>query len=60
MALLPQREQMRRQACPCSHVRIRLQDEVMALSGGGDWHMAYLLLYRALKVPVYNPEEGRA
>ena len=26
----------------------RKQDEVLALSGGGDWHMAYLLLYRAL------------
>ncbi len=27
----------------------------MALSGGGDWHMAYLLLYRALTVPAYDP-----
>mmetsp|Transcript_13021 Transcript_13021/g.39438 ORF Transcript_13021/g.39438 Transcript_13021/m.39438 type:complete len:533 (-) Transcript_13021:267-1865(-) len=25
---------------------VRKQDEVLALSGGGDWHMAYLLLYR--------------
>jgi len=23
---------------------------VLALSGGGDWHMAYLLLYEALTV----------
>ena len=36
------------------------QDEVLALSGGGDHHMAYLLVYRALKVPVYNPEQARA
>lgn len=27
----------------------RKEEEVVALSGGGDWHMAYLLLYRALK-----------
>ena len=27
----------------------RKEEEVIALSGGGDWHMAYLLLYRALK-----------
>ena len=27
----------------------RKEDEVIALSGGGDWHMAYLLLYRAVK-----------
>jgi len=25
----------------------RKEEEVLALSGGGDWHMAYLLLYRA-------------
>ncbi|CAK0784473.1 hypothetical protein CVIRNUC_007677 [Coccomyxa viridis] len=27
----------------------RKGDEVLALSGGGDWHMAYLLLYKAVK-----------
>ena len=27
----------------------RKEEEVMALSGGGDWHMAYLLLYRAAR-----------
>ncbi|CAL5229639.1 g13003 [Coccomyxa viridis] len=27
----------------------RKEEEVIALSGGGDWHMAYLLLYRAVK-----------
>lgn len=26
-------------------------DDILALSGGGDWHMAYLLLYRAVTVP---------
>lgn len=26
-------------------------DEILALSGGGDWHMAYLLLYRAITAP---------
>ena len=33
-----------------------LQEEVLALSGGGDWHMAYLLLYRALTVAEYDPK----
>ncbi|CAL8463183.1 g2717 [Coccomyxa elongata] len=27
----------------------RKEDEVLALSGGGDWHMAYLLLYRTIR-----------
>lgn len=27
----------------------RKADEIVTLSGGGDWHMAYLLLYRAQK-----------
>jgi ubiquitin carboxyl-terminal hydrolase 14 len=30
---------------------LKTDEDVMALSGGGDWHMAYLLLYRAIKVP---------
>lgn len=25
---------------------VRKQEEVLALSGGGDWHMGYLLLYK--------------
>ena len=29
----------------------RTPEEVLALSGGGDWHMAYLLLYRAVRAP---------
>ncbi len=28
------------------------EEDVMALSGGGDWHMAYLLLYHAVTVPA--------
>ncbi len=31
---------------------VRTEDEVLALSGGGDWHMAYLLLYRAVTIDV--------
>lgn len=26
-------------------------EDVLALCGGGDWHMAYLLIYRAVRVP---------
>jgi hypothetical protein len=29
---------------------VRKEEEVLSLSGGGDWHMAYLLLYRARTV----------
>ncbi|PNW70587.1 hypothetical protein CHLRE_17g726050v5 [Chlamydomonas reinhardtii] len=37
---------------------IRSEEEVLQLSGGGDWHMAYLLLYRAIyaDVPVKAEE----
>ena len=31
---------------------LRTDEDVLALSGGGDWHMAYLLLYRAVRVPA--------
>lgn len=27
-------------------------EDVLALCGGGDWHMAYLLLYEAVRVPA--------
>lgn len=30
---------------------IKKDEDVLALCGGGDWHMAYLLVYRAVKVP---------
>ncbi len=28
----------------------RKEEEILTLSGGGDWHMAYLLLYRAQQI----------
>ena len=28
---------------------LRKDEEVLALSGGGDWHMAYLLLYKEVR-----------
>lgn len=31
---------------------VRTQEEVLQLSGGGDWHMAYLLVYRAIMVDI--------
>ncbi|KAI7837315.1 hypothetical protein COHA_008830 [Chlorella ohadii] len=30
----------------------RKEEEVLTLCGGGDWHMAYLMLYRAQRVPA--------
>mmetsp|Transcript_38368 Transcript_38368/g.85421 ORF Transcript_38368/g.85421 Transcript_38368/m.85421 type:complete len:521 (+) Transcript_38368:65-1627(+) len=35
-------------------------EEILALCGGGDWHMAYLLLYRAVKVPAGAPAPAAA
>lgn len=35
---------------PGAQVIVRKEEEVLSLSGGGDWHMAYLLLYRARTV----------
>jgi ubiquitin carboxyl-terminal hydrolase 14 len=31
---------------------LRKEEEVLALSGGGDWHMAYLLLFKAQRCPM--------
>ncbi|KXZ51706.1 hypothetical protein GPECTOR_11g155 [Gonium pectorale] len=31
---------------------VRTEEEVLQLSGGGDWHMAYLLVYRAVYADV--------
>jgi len=31
---------------------LKKDDDILALSGGGDWHMAYMLLYRAVRVPA--------
>jgi ubiquitin carboxyl-terminal hydrolase 14 len=36
----------------------RKDEEVLALSGGGDWHMAYLLLYKAQKVPPIDEKDS--
>ena len=30
---------------------LRKEEEIQTLAGGGDWHMAYLLLYKAQRVP---------
>ncbi|KAF8058875.1 UBP7 [Scenedesmus sp. PABB004] len=30
---------------------VKTAEDVLALNGGGDWHMAYLLLYREVTVP---------
>ncbi len=30
---------------------LRKEEEIPTLAGGGDWHMAYLLLYKAQRVP---------
>eukprot|EP00798_Chlamydomonas_sp_ICE-L_P028982 gene28982-32170_t len=34
---------------------IRTDEDILGLSGGGDWHMAYLLLFKAITVPVDTP-----
>lgn len=39
---------------------LRKDEEVLALSGGGDWHMAYLLLFKAQKVPSSIPSTQEA
>lgn len=31
-------------------------EEILALSGGGDWHTAYICLYEAKKLPVFTPD----
>lgn len=36
---------------------VRKAEEVQTLAGGGDWHMAYMLLYRAQTVPGAAPQE---
>ena len=27
-------------------------EDIIALSGGGDWHMAYMMVYRAVAAPA--------
>mmetsp|Transcript_34827 Transcript_34827/g.39471 ORF Transcript_34827/g.39471 Transcript_34827/m.39471 type:complete len:516 (-) Transcript_34827:182-1729(-) len=36
-------------------VRLRKTEDIMALRGGGDWHMAFICVYR--KIEVHNDEE---
>mmetsp|Transcript_11570 Transcript_11570/g.23128 ORF Transcript_11570/g.23128 Transcript_11570/m.23128 type:complete len:492 (-) Transcript_11570:40-1515(-) len=38
---------------------LRKDEEVLALSGGGDWHMAYLLLFKAQKVPKVEETDDK-
>ncbi len=33
-------------------LHMKKDEDILALSGGGDWHMAYLLLYREVTVPA--------
>ena len=32
------------------------EEDVLDLSGGGDWHTAYILLYEAKKIPIITEE----
>lgn len=32
-------------------LHFKTAEDVLALNGGGDWHMAYLLMYKAVTVP---------
>lgn len=32
-------------------LHIKTAEDVLALNGGGDWHMAYLLMYKAVTLP---------
>lgn len=34
------------------------QEEIMRLNGGGDWHMAYLLLFRAKSLSTKSNSES--
>lgn len=38
---------------------LRKDEEVLALSGGGDWHMAYLLLFKAQTVPKVEDTDNK-
>lgn len=37
-------------------VTIVKEEEILDLSGGGDWHTAYILLYEASKCPIITAE----
>jgi ubiquitin carboxyl-terminal hydrolase 14 len=38
----------------------KTQEDVLALSGGGDWHMAYLIMYTAVRAPGAAPKDAAA
>lgn len=38
----------------------KTQEDVLALSGGGDWHMAYLIMYTAVRAPSAAPKAAAA
>lgn len=38
----------------------KAQEDVLALSGGGDWHMAYLIMYSAVRAPAGAAKGGAA
>ena len=38
----------------------RTEEDVLQLCGGGDWHMGYLLLYRAITVELPAGKEAPA
>lgn len=44
--------------CLCNNLSkyvhsFKKDEDILALSGGGDWHMAYMLMYRAVTVPPH-------
>lgn len=45
--------------CNDDDVRPIHEEDIMKLSGGGDWHTAYLLLYGPRRLPKYEKEEKK-
>ena len=39
-------------------VSIVKEEQVLKLSGGGDWHVAYILLYAPRRLEIFKEEEG--
>lgn len=37
-----------------ANLSFRNEDEILCLSGGGDWHMAYLLMFKARTIEMDN------
>jgi hypothetical protein len=38
----------------------KTEEDVLALSGGGDWHMAYLIMYTAVRAPAAGAKAAAA